>query len=102
MGRVSPLSPEAVAGWRVRHSARKSPPVHVLSIIFEAGKDLANFFNKFADQAGEPPAEAPQTTQKRMSLCHDRRGSRATGERADAFIAALRELIASTAVDSVR
>ena len=31
------------------------------AIVFEARKDLADLFNKFADERGEPPAEAPTT-----------------------------------------
>jgi hypothetical protein len=31
------------------------------AVVFKAKKDLANLFNKFADGAGEPPAEAPTT-----------------------------------------
>jgi hypothetical protein len=31
------------------------------AVVFEARKDLANLFNKFANEAGEPPAEAPTT-----------------------------------------
>jgi hypothetical protein len=42
------------------------------AIVFEARKDLANLFNKFADEAGEPPAEAPNRQhRKKMSLRHD-------------------------------
>jgi hypothetical protein len=31
------------------------------AIVFEARKELAHHFNRLADEAGEPPAEAPTT-----------------------------------------
>src|SRR5262245_13370195 len=69
-------------------------------VVYESRVQLAAIFNELADQAGEPPlTHALTTDNKKMTKPMTDEEARQQVERTDAFIAAFRELIASTVVD---
>ena len=97
---------------RVARCAGNSVAVRreVDAIVYETRVNLANTFNKFAEEAaGKPPVELPPFWRAtfRAAVAYSRHGRGCAGmtdaevrqqvERTDAFIVAFRELIASTA-----